>query len=414
MTSVSLAALSMRCLTEYALVFGRLKEFNLKIKPKKSFFFQTSVLFLGHQLSKDGILPNPEKVNKVKDWPILKNAKEVHSFLGLASYYRRFISQFSKWASPLHDLIRPIATTKKRARVKLPPLANNLPPFIWTAVYQESFDKLKDALTSAPVLAYPDYSRRFILETDASLKGLGAVLTQEDDKGNFHIISYASHMLKPYERSMRNYSSAKLELLALKWAVCEKFKDYLICSRFTVLTDNNPLTYVHMSHLGAAQIRWLSDLALFDFEIKYRAGKSNQAADALSRHPSNPDSPSESSDDDEEWETISYGMVCQIIDHHLGSSKLPYHLRYEAQTNVAEVDMANRSLGFSNSDLINIQLREVKLFDTVSSKQLAEYQKRDTQLAHIYECVTNQSKPKLSAIHRVRSKPVCRLLLQYD
>ena len=120
-------------LDRIALVFGRLKEFNLKIKPKKSFFFQSSVLFLGHQLSKDGILPNPEKVSKVKDWPIPKNAKEVHSFLGLASYYRRFIPQFSKWASPLHDLIRPIATTKKCARVKLPPLAPNLPQFIWTA-----------------------------------------------------------------------------------------------------------------------------------------------------------------------------------------------------------------------------------------------------------------------------------------
>ena len=162
----------------------------------------------------------------------------------------------------MHDLIRPVATTKKRARVKLPPLANNLPPFVWTAIQQESFDKLKDVLTSAPILAYPDYSKRFILETDASLKGLGAVLTQEDDEGNFCVISYASRTLKLYERSMRNYSSAKLELLVLKWAVCEKFKDYLIGSRFTVLTDNNPLTYVCTSHLGAAQIRWLSDLAL--------------------------------------------------------------------------------------------------------------------------------------------------------
>ena len=89
-------------LDRIALVFGQLKEFNLKIKPMKSFFFQSSVLFLGHQLLKDGILPNPEKVNKVEDWLILKNAKEVHSFLGLASYYRKFISQFSKWASPLY------------------------------------------------------------------------------------------------------------------------------------------------------------------------------------------------------------------------------------------------------------------------------------------------------------------------
>ena len=263
-------------------------------------------------------------------------------------------------------------------------------------------------------MAYPDYSKRFILETDASLKGLGAVLTQEDDEGNFRIISYASHTLKPYECSMRNYSSAKLELLALKWAVCEKFKDYLIGSRFTILTDNNLLTYIRTSRLGAAQIRWLSDLALFDFEIKYRAGKSNQVADALNRHSSNPDSLSESSDDDEEWETVSYGMVCQIVDHHLESTKLPYHLHYEVQTNVAEVDVANHSLGFSNSDLINVQLRKVKLFDTILPKQLADYQKRDPQLVHIYECVTNQTKPKLSAIYHVRSKPVRRLLLQYN
>ena len=202
--------------------------------------------------------------------------------MGLASYYRRFIPQFAKWASPLHDLIRPIVTTKKRARVKLPPLAHNLPPFEWTTNHLESFNKLKDALISAPVLAYLDYLKPFILETDASLKGLGAVLTQEDDEGNFCIISYASRTLKPYEHLMRNYSSAKLELLALKWTMCEKFKDYLIGSKFTMLTNTNPLTYMHMSCLGAAQICWLSDLALFDFEIKYRAGKSNQVADALS------------------------------------------------------------------------------------------------------------------------------------
>ena len=110
-------------------------------------------------------------------------------------------------------------------------------------------------------------------------------------------------MLKPYEKSMCNYSSAKLELLALKWSVCEKFRDYLIGSKFTVLTDNNPLIYLRMSWLGMSQIRWLSDLALFDFDIKYRAGKSNQAADALSQWPVNPDWSSESSDGEEEWET---------------------------------------------------------------------------------------------------------------
>ena len=111
---------------------------------------------------------------------------------------------------------------------------------------------------------------------------------------------------------------------------------------------------------------------------------------------------------------MSYGMGCQIIDHHLDSTKLPYNRRYEVQNNVAEVDMANQSLGFSNLDLVNVQLREVKLFYTIMPKQMVEYQKRDTQLAYVYECVANNSKPKLAAIHHIRSKPVCGLLLQYD
>ena len=234
-------------LNRIEMVLKCLQDFNLKIKPKKSVFFQSKVLFLGHILSKEGISPNPKKVQKVKEWPVLSNAKEVYSFLGLASYYRRFILQFAKWTNPLHDLIHPIVTKKTRARIRLPPLQPNLPPFQWTAVHQESFDKLKLALTTAPVLAYLDYGEPFLLETDASLKGLGAVLLQEDDNGNMHVISYASRMLKPYEKSMQNYSSAKLELLTLKWFVCEQFRDYLIGSKFTVLTDNNPLTYVHMS-----------------------------------------------------------------------------------------------------------------------------------------------------------------------
>ena len=105
-------------LDHVGLVLNCLKEFNHKIKPKKTYFFQSSVVFLGHVLSKNGISPNPEKVSKVKDWPVPKSAKEFHSFLGLASYYRRFIPQFTKWASPVHKLIRPVTTKKKRCRYK--------------------------------------------------------------------------------------------------------------------------------------------------------------------------------------------------------------------------------------------------------------------------------------------------------
>ena len=128
-------------------------------------------------------------------------------------------------------------------------------------------------------------------------------MSQVDDQGKNHVIAYASQTLRPSKKSMRNYSSAKLELLALKWAVTEKFRDYLLGLKFTVYTDNNPLAYIQTSKLGAAQIRWLSELAMFDFNIIYRSGKTNQAADALSQCPepncklgSDDDSDNDSSD----------------------------------------------------------------------------------------------------------------------
>ena len=134
-----------KMLDRIGLVLHQLQDFNLKIKPKKSYFFQSKVIFLGHVLSKEGISLNPEKVKKVKTWPTPKSAKEVHSFLGLASYYHRFFPQFMKWAGPLHDLIQPVAMIKKKKKfgVKIPPLAQNLPPFEWTLEHQESFEKLK-------------------------------------------------------------------------------------------------------------------------------------------------------------------------------------------------------------------------------------------------------------------------------
>ena len=116
-------------LDRIALVLNHLQEINLKIKPKKSFFFQSNILFLGHTCSKDGISPYLEKVNKVREWPVSKTAKEVQSFLGLASYYHQFIPQFVKWANPLHDLIHQVVTKKKCVGTELPLLPQNLPPF---------------------------------------------------------------------------------------------------------------------------------------------------------------------------------------------------------------------------------------------------------------------------------------------
>ena len=248
------------------------------------------MIFLGHVLSADGISANPEKVDKVRDWPVPSNAKELHSFLGFASYYCQFRPNFAYIAKCLHQLVGPTNVKKTKGKRKevtslenLEKLDLTLPKFVWVSEHQKAFDALKLALTTAPVLGYPDFEREFILETDASLRGLGAVLSQVDEEGKTHVIAYASQTLRPSEKSMCNYSSTKLELLAFKWAITKKFRDYLLGSKFTVYTDNNPLAYIQTIKLGASQI--LSELALFNFNIIYRSGKTNQAADALSRCP---------------------------------------------------------------------------------------------------------------------------------
>ena len=147
----------------------------------------------------------------------------------------------------MHQLVGPTNVKKTKGKRKeaisleeSKKLEVTIPKFVWASEHQKAFDALKLALTTAPVLGYPNFEREFILETDASLRGLGAVLSQVDDQGKAHIIAYASWTLRPSEKSMHNYSSAKLELLALKWAVTEKFRDYLLGSKFTVYTDNNP------------------------------------------------------------------------------------------------------------------------------------------------------------------------------
>ena len=421
------------------LVFNRLKQFNLKIKPKKCQFFSTSVLFLGHVLSAEAISANPEKVDKVKTWPVPKTIKEVQSFLGLASYYRRFIPHFAKKARCLHELVGPTASKPKnrsKARVKetkaaeCEPTITDIKTFEWTIEHQEAFDALKEALCTAPVLGYPDFTRDFILETDASLKGLGTVLSQQQKDGSVHVIAYASQSLRPSERSMRNYSSAKLELLALKWAITEKFRDYLLGSRFQVYTDNNPLAYIQESKLGASQIRWLSELALFDFTIKYQTGHSNRAADALSHRPFNPscDFETESTDSDEvevisysatsnEVETIPYSVVCEALDQCLNGSKIPEVLKQEAQ----DISCAVQTIVEEEDKLYEEELKEVvseinavSIFGNISPEDMKEEQQKDPILGLVYKYVTASEKPKTSAITKIKSKAVRKYLLQFE
>lgn len=147
---------------------------------------------------------------------------------------------------------------------------------------QTAFEALKQVLTQAPILAYADFTQAFIVYTDASHQGFGAVLAQIQE-GKERVIAYASRSLHPTERNDANYSSFKLELLALKWAIGDK--DHLTGAKFVVFTDDNPVAHLQSARLGAVEQRWVAQLASFDFEVKYRAGKENANVDALSWFP---------------------------------------------------------------------------------------------------------------------------------
>ena len=248
-------------------VFHRLREHGLKLKPSKCQLFKSSVKYLGHVVSEEGITTDPAKTAALKDWPIPKCKKDVRSFLGMTGYYRRFVFQYAKIAAPLFAL-----TGGKRGSKE--------PPFVWSAECQSAFDTLVQKLTTAPILAYADYECPFLVQTDASGHGLGAVLAQVQD-GKERAIAYASRTLTSSESK---YPAHKLEFKALHWAATVKFKDYLYGQKITAVTDNNPLTYVlKKAKLDAHSQRWVSDLSMYDLDIVYRPGKVNTNADALSR-----------------------------------------------------------------------------------------------------------------------------------
>ena len=261
-------------------VLERIHQAGLKLKPSKCRFLQKRLKFLGHIVGGQGVEPDPSKIEALKSWPVPRNLQELRRFLGFTGFYRRFVKDYSKVAEPLHCLMRGSSSRKKNKKGKKVSNHSETPPWYWGEPQQQAFTKLIDILCSADVLAYADYSRPFILHTDASGSGLGAVLLQLQD-GHERPIAYASRSLTTSER---NYPAHKLEFLALKWAVVDKFHDYLYGSKFEVRTDNNPLTYIlTTAKLDATGHRWLAALSSFDFTLVYKPGRMNNDADALSR-----------------------------------------------------------------------------------------------------------------------------------
>ncbi len=256
-------------------VFRKIHDAGLKLKAKKCTLFQQQLRYLGHIVSNEGVSCDPEMLAPVSNWIVPADVHELQRFIGFANFFRRFIKDFARIAQPLTALMG--SSTKKKGKS-----STVRKEWIWDKEEQTAFERLKSALTSPPLLAYPDFSKPFIVRTDASKHGLGAVLCQDTGlAAGPQVIAYASRSLKPSEK---NYSPYKLEFLALFWAVTAKFQDYLKGSRFTVLTDHNPLTYILTSaKLDATGHRWLAHLSNFNFDIKYKPGRHNNDADALSR-----------------------------------------------------------------------------------------------------------------------------------
>ena len=240
---------------------------NLKLNPKKCRFCCSEVEYLGHVITPNGFKPNVRNTEAVKEFPVPTTLRELRQFLGLTSHYRRFVKGFAKIAQPLYTL------TKKDV------------PFHWTAECEAAFDYLKSCLITTPVLAFPDFDRNFVLETDASILGLGAILSQIQEDGNLHPLAYASRSLS---KSEKNYSATDLETLAVVWAVTH-FRYYLYGHQVTIYTDHTAVKAVlETPNLTGKHARWWSKIhgsGIGEVNIVHRAGKENRHADALSHQP---------------------------------------------------------------------------------------------------------------------------------
>ncbi|XP_057416627.1 uncharacterized protein LOC130711144 [Lotus japonicus] len=310
------------------LVLQTLREKQLFAKFSKCEFWLDTVAFLGHVVSKDGISVDPSKVEAVQNWPRPTTVKEIRSFLGLAGYYRRFVKDFSKLASPLTRL------TQKKVE------------FQWSNACEKSFQKLKECLTSAPVLALPSGGGGYAVYCDASRVGFGCVLMQHGK-----VIAYASRQLKGHEQ---NYPTHDLEMAAVVFAL-KIWRHYLYGETCEIFTDHKSLKYIFQQRdLNLRQRRWMELLKDYDCTILYHPGKANVVADALSRK--------------------SMGSLA-----HLAEVKRPIVKEFQELVDSG----VQFELAHSNSLLANVQIRSTFVDD------IKQTQSQDPYMVKMVEDVQN-------------------------
>lgn len=274
-------------------VFARLHSAGLKLKGKKCHFFMDEVQYLGHRVSSSGIKVDPDKVVAIKDKPYPTNIKELRSDLGLFSYYRQFVHNFSHVAAPLTQMLglspadKALAKKLREDEVEVHKINKKIKQNVnakweWGQPQKESYDALRAALISTPILAHPNFEKPFIVDTDASLYALGAVCSQLDENGQETPVAYASRTLS---KSERNYSPTKREALGVYWAVHLAFHPFTYGAPFLLRTDHSSLTRIFNQGqpLEPVVAGWQMQLMAYTFEIQHRPGKDHSNADGMSR-----------------------------------------------------------------------------------------------------------------------------------
>ena len=339
-------------------MFQRVRDANLKLSPNKCNFFQKIVSFLGHQISEAGIQPCPKKIKAVAEWPTPKNTKEVRSIVGLASFYRKMIPGFAEIAKPLHRL-----TEKGKT-------------FTWNNECQNSFQKLKELLTSSPIIAYPVQGEPYTLECDASKFSIGSVLNQVQN-GEQKVIGYYSRCLT---RAERNYCTTRRELLSIICSI-RHFHHFIYGAHFNVITDHGSLKWLlrFNKNCEGQLARWLEILGQYDFTVQYRPGKISLNSDALSRRPCSDNLCKYCTRIEE-----IYLESCDCLSTELLNDKKPIDSEIVCTTESSD------SITNCDQDIPSIE----------SLQNIAEIQKQDPKFSMIRKWVSEKQKPTWQEISK--------------
>ena len=358
-------------------VFSRLRDAGLKLKMSKCEFLKREVSYLGHLISANGTRPDPEKVAAIQKLTPPTTVKGVRSFLGVSGFYRKFVQNYAKIAKPLTEL------TKKNRR------------FEWTEECQDAFDTLRAALMEAPILAYPDISKPYKLYTDASNYAIGAALVQETEMGE-RVIQYLSHQLN---ETQRRWPIIEKEAYAIMYSI-QKFRHYLLGSKFTVMTDHKPLKHLFTSEMRNSRIqRWAIILDEYGCDVQHIKGSDNLLADGLSRLGS-----TEENMADESCCQSPANYACQIEEDgevHNGDT-------IESKSSTGEVNVIDPDL--APGVQLQSEIEECEVQDQRSKEKFAEFlenhpdfqdiQSQDSEVQSIVKVLDDPSHSSYAEISR--------------